>query len=104
MVWIMNHTNQSVLMTILFHTSIILTGHFLPTQLAYQTGNTIALWFTGGLLLAIALVVFLYERPNWTVICEEMSEKWCLLGFNSRLEASYDSFLLDPSCLCCVGA
>ncbi len=63
MVWIMNHTNQSVLMTILFHGSIILTGHFLPTQLAYQTGNSLALWLTGGLLAAIAIVVVLYEGP-----------------------------------------
>jgi len=63
MVWIMNHTDQSALMTILFHGSIILTGHFLPTQLAYQTGNTIALWLTGGLLAAVAMVVVLYESP-----------------------------------------
>jgi membrane protease YdiL (CAAX protease family) len=63
MVWIMNHTHQSVLMTILFHGSIILAGHFLPTQLAYQTGNTLALWLTGGLLAVIATVVVLYEGP-----------------------------------------
>ncbi len=67
MVWIMNHTNQSVLMTILFHGSIILAGHFLPTQLAYQTGNTLALWLTGGLLAAIAMVVVLYEGPEQLV-------------------------------------
>ncbi len=65
MVWIMKHTNQSVLMTILFHGSIILTGHFLPTQLAYQTGNTLALWLTGGLLAAVAMVVVLYEGSVW---------------------------------------
>ena len=64
MVWIMNHTNQSVLMTILFHGSIILSGHFLPTQLAYRTGNTIALWLTGGLLVLISLAVILYEGPT----------------------------------------
>ncbi len=64
MVWIMNHTNQSALMTILFHASIVLTGHFLPTQLAYQTGNTIALWLTGGLLAAITMAVILYEGPE----------------------------------------
>jgi len=63
MVWIMNHTNQSVLMTILLHSSIILAGHFLPIQLAYQTGNTLALWLTGGLLVIIAMVVVLYEGP-----------------------------------------
>jgi hypothetical protein len=63
MVWIMNHTNQSVLMTILFHGSVILAGHFLPTQLAYQTGNTLALWLTGGLLAAVAIAVVLYEGP-----------------------------------------
>ena len=63
MVWIMNHTDQSVLMTILFHGSIILTCHFLPTQLAYQTGNTLALWLTGGLLAAIAMAVVVYEGP-----------------------------------------
>ena len=63
MVWIMNHTNQSALMTILFHASIVLTGHFLPTQLAYQTGNTIALWLTGGLLAALAVAVILCEGP-----------------------------------------
>ena len=64
MVWIMNHTNQSVLMTILFHGSIILAGHFLPTQLAYQTGNILALWLTGGLLAVVAMVVVLYEGPT----------------------------------------
>ena len=64
MVWIMNHTNQSVLMTILFHGSIILAGHFLPTQLAYQTGNTLALWLTAGLLVVTALAVILYEGSN----------------------------------------
>jgi membrane protease YdiL (CAAX protease family) len=63
MVWIMNHTNQSVLMTILFHGSIILAGHFLPIQLAYQTGNTLALWLTGALLAAIVVTVVLYEGP-----------------------------------------
>ena len=67
MVWIMNHTNQSVLMTILFHGSIILSGHLLPTQLAYQTGNTIALWLTGGLLVVTAAAVVLYEGPAWLV-------------------------------------
>jgi membrane protease YdiL (CAAX protease family) len=64
MVWIMNDTSQSVLMTILFYGSIILSGHFLPTQLAYQTGNTIALWLTGGLLVLISLAVILYEGPT----------------------------------------
>jgi len=63
MVWIMNHTNQSVLMTILFHGSIILAGHFLPIQLAYQTGNTLALWLTGALLASIVATVVLYEGP-----------------------------------------
>ena len=63
MVWIMNHTKQSVLMTILFHFSIIISGHFLPTQLAYQTGNTIALWLTAGLLVAITVAVVLVEGP-----------------------------------------
>lgn len=67
MVWIMNHTNQSALMTILFHGSIILAGHFLPTQLAYQTGNTIALWLTGGLLVVMVLVVVLVEGPERSV-------------------------------------
>ena len=63
MVWIMNHTNQSVLMTILFHGSIILAGHFLPAQLAYQTGNTLALWLTGGLLVVTVLAIILLEGP-----------------------------------------
>jgi membrane protease YdiL (CAAX protease family) len=63
MVWIMNHTSQSVLMTILFHGSIILAGHFLPIQLAYQTGNTLALWLTGALLAAIAVAVIVCEGP-----------------------------------------
>ena len=67
MVWIMNHTNQSVLMTILFHGSTILAGHFLPTQLAYQTGNTIALWLTCGLLVASALAIVLLEGPTHLV-------------------------------------
>jgi len=67
MVWIMNHTNQSVLMTILFHFSIIISGHFLPTQLAYQTGNTIALWLTAGLLVAITVAVILFEGSAWLV-------------------------------------
>jgi membrane protease YdiL (CAAX protease family) len=63
MVWILNHTNQSTLMAILFHGSIILAGHFLPIQLAYQTGNTLALWLTGALLAAIVVTVVLYEGP-----------------------------------------
>lgn len=67
MVWIMNHTNQSVLMAILFHVSIILIGHFLPTQLAYQTGNILALWLTSGLLVMIAAAVVIYEGPVWQV-------------------------------------
>ncbi len=69
--WIMNHTHQSVLMTILFHGSIILAGHFLPTQLAYQTGNTLALWLTGGLLATIAVFVVLYEGSAWLVRGEQ---------------------------------
>jgi hypothetical protein len=81
MVGIMNHTNQSVLMTILFHGSIILTGHFLPTQLAYQTGNTIALWLTGGLLAAIAMIVVLYEGPVRLVKEKKaVSESFCVIG------------------------
>jgi membrane protease YdiL (CAAX protease family) len=63
MVWIMNHTDQSALMTIIFHFSIIISGHFLPTQLAYQTSNTIALWLTAGLLAAVTLAVVLFEGP-----------------------------------------
>lgn len=61
MVWIMNHTDQSVLMSILFHVSIILTGHILPNQLAFQTGNQIALWLTAGILAAITVTVVLFE-------------------------------------------
>jgi membrane protease YdiL (CAAX protease family) len=73
MVWIMNHTNQSALMAILFHGSIILTGHFLPTQLAYQTGNTLALWLTGGLLAALAVAVVVYEDPTRLVRGEKLA-------------------------------
>lgn len=65
MVWIMNHTHQSIMMTILFHGSIIISGHFLPTQLAYQTGNTLALWLTGGLLAAVTVFVLLFEGAIW---------------------------------------
>ncbi len=64
MVWIMNHTNQSTLTAILFHASIILTGHFLPNQLAYRTGNTLALWLTGSLLAASAAAAVLCEGPE----------------------------------------
>lgn len=63
MVWIMNHTNQSALMAILFHFSIIISSHFLPTQLAYQTSNILALWVTAGLLVVIAGAVVIYEGP-----------------------------------------
>lgn len=81
MVWIMNHTNQSVLMTILFHGSIILAGHFLPTQLAYQTGNTLALWLTGGMLATIAMIVVLYEGPARLVKEKKaVSESFCVIG------------------------
>jgi len=81
MVWIMNHTNQSVLMTILLHGSIILAGHFLPTQLAYQTGNTLALWLSGGLLAAIAMIIVTYEGPARLVKEKKaVSESFCVIG------------------------
>ena len=53
-----------VVRLILFHGLLILTGHFLPTQFAYQTGNSLALWLIGGLLVVIAIVVIIYEGPN----------------------------------------
>lgn len=64
MVWVINHSNQSVLLTILFHTSIILSGHFLPTQLAFQTGNYLALWLTCILLLLSTFIVILIYGPQ----------------------------------------
>ena len=64
MVWIMNHTNQSVLLPILFHGSIILAGHFLPAQLAHLTGNYMALWLTCALLVATALGVVVFYGPQ----------------------------------------
>lgn len=64
MVWVMNHSNQSVLLTILFHASIILSGHFLPTQLAYQTSNYLALWLTCILLVLSAIIVIVIYGPQ----------------------------------------
>ena len=64
MVWIMNNTNQSVLMTILLHGSIILAGHFLPTQLAYQTGDYVAFWLTCAFLVVIAIGVVWRYGPQ----------------------------------------
>jgi CAAX protease family protein len=64
MVWVMNHSNQSVFLTILFHASIILSGHFLPTQLAYQTGNYLALWLTCILLMLSAIIVIVIFGPQ----------------------------------------
>jgi uncharacterized protein len=80
MVWIMNHTNQSTLMTILFHFSIIISGHFLPTQLAYQTGNTIALLLTAGLLVVITVAVVLFEGPARLVRGKSMTDHDKTLG------------------------
>jgi membrane protease YdiL (CAAX protease family) len=57
MVWIMNNTNQSVLMTILFHGSIILWGHFLPAQLEFQNGDQVAFWLTCAFSVLASLVV-----------------------------------------------
>jgi SAM-dependent methyltransferase len=64
MVWVMNNTNQSVLMTILLHGSIILAGHFPPTQLAFQTGDYVAFWLTCAFLVAIAVGVVWRYGPQ----------------------------------------
>ena len=64
MVWIMNNTRQSVLMTILFHASIILWGHFFPTQLAFQTGDYVAFWLTCLFSVIASLVVVSMKGPR----------------------------------------
>jgi membrane protease YdiL (CAAX protease family) len=46
LVWMMNHTNQSALMAILFHTSFNLSAQFLPIHLAYQNGDHLTFWLT----------------------------------------------------------
>lgn len=61
MVWMMNRANQSALATILFHGSIILAGHVFPTQLAYQTGDYLALWLTATLLTLVTLIVIIKD-------------------------------------------
>lgn len=57
MVWIMNNTNQSVLMTILFHGSIILWGHFLPAQLEFQNGDHVTFWLTCTFFVVASMIL-----------------------------------------------
>jgi membrane protease YdiL (CAAX protease family) len=64
MVWIMNNTNQSVLMTILFHGSIILWGHFLPAQLEFQNGDHVAFWLTCAFSVITSLIIIFKKGPQ----------------------------------------
>lgn len=61
LVWVMNHTHQSALMAILFHTSFNLSAQFLPIQLAYQSGDHLTFWLTCIFSVIGTLIIIFVE-------------------------------------------
>lgn len=57
LVWVMNHTNQSAWMAVLFHASFNLSAQFLPTHLAYKNGDALTFWLTCLLSVVGAFII-----------------------------------------------